>query len=131
MKNFNQPETPDTPSINVNIEKREVSMSGKCFPANAREFFGPFRNWLDDHLNENDNPIRLNIDLEYFNTSSSLVLLEIMRQLVKSNKCVNHCISWIYEEEDEDIKEAGIEYNQLLNNKLEVISKPRHALYVA
>jgi len=131
MKDFNQAQTGDTPSITVDVEKREISISGKCFPANAREFFGPFRNWLDTNLKDNDESISLNVDLEYFNTSSSLVLLEIMRQLIKSNNCVNHCINWIYEEEDEDIKEAGIEYSYLLNNKLKVISKPERSLSVA
>ena len=53
--------------------------------------------------------------MEYFNSSSSLIILEIMNildSIYKSGKKVT--ISWSYLEIDEDMKDAGEEYSELV-----------------
>lgn len=121
MKDFYCAATDTTPEIKGDIVNREISINGKCYPANSREFFAPFRTWLDAFLKSETSSDKLEFDLEYFNTSSSLILLEIMKQFNKKNEAKQ--MVWLYDEEDDDMIEAGNEYNLLIGNKLVVQEK--------
>ena len=58
----------------------------------------------------------MNIQLEYFNTSSSKCILDIFKKLeliYKKGSKVQ--INWYYEEDDEDMFEAGEDYQSIIN----------------
>jgi hypothetical protein len=61
--------------------------------------------------------------LEYFNTSSSKCLIDIFRKLeslyLQEQDVV---IFWYYEEEDEDMKESGEDFKDILKVPIEMVS---------
>jgi hypothetical protein len=59
----------------------------------------------------------VNIQLEYFNTSSSKCILDVFKKLEAINKGGQSSvvINWHYEEDDEDMSEAGEDYQAIIN----------------
>jgi hypothetical protein len=62
------------------------------------------------------------VGLEYFNTSSSKCLLDIFRKLESLSKSGKSEIKviWLYEEEDEDMMEAGDDYKTIVKLPFEI-----------
>ena len=53
--------------------------------------------------------------MEYFNTSSSKCILDILRKLEKIHEAGgNVTVTWFYEEDDEDMQEAGEDYQRIV-----------------
>jgi hypothetical protein len=55
--------------------------------------------------------------LKYFNTSSSKCILDVFKKLENINKSGNSTviINWHFEEDDEDMSEAGEDYKAIIN----------------
>ncbi len=54
--------------------------------------------------------------LEYFNTSSTLVIRNLIRKISNHKNSTNLSVIWFYEEYDEDMKEAGDEFKLLFKD---------------
>jgi len=69
----------------------------------------------------------VNVQLEYFNTSSSKCILDVFKKLEAIHKSGNEVIiNWYYEEDDEDMLEAGEDYESIIRipfKMIEVIDK--------
>ncbi|MDA8403690.1 MAG: DUF1987 domain-containing protein, partial [Desulfobacteraceae bacterium] len=74
-----------------------------------------------------DEPTVVNIELYYFNSSSSKVLMNFFEVLEKAAEAGQKItVNWIYEEEDEDSLEFGEEFAEDLSHiefKLELKEK--------
>ncbi|MCG8410079.1 MAG: DUF1987 domain-containing protein [Bacteroidales bacterium] len=97
-------ETEKTPSVTFGINGI-LKIEGRSIPEDAAKFFKPILDWTKDFVAEK---IRIDIKLEYFNTSSSKFILEMLR-LLENNPENNNNISvnWFYEEGDLDVLESG------------------------
>jgi hypothetical protein len=62
----------------------------------------------------------VNIKLEYFNTSSSKCILDVFKKL-ETVGGTNMTINWYYEEDDEDMLEAGEDYQAIINIPFKMI----------
>ena len=72
--------TDDTPQVtfDANPENPFMEISGRSLPEDVVAFYDPILEWLDEY---SENPLEktvLNIKLEYFNTASSKLLLDIL-----------------------------------------------------
>ncbi|MFT4600838.1 MAG: hypothetical protein ACI857_001015 [Arenicella sp.] len=125
MEEFITISTPKTPEIKGKIENGSISIKGICIPEDARGFFSPFRNWLLDFTNTTDKEINLEVDLEYFNTSTSNILLDVFKHLnrAKESDSKEVKITWIYEEDDEEMKEVGEDYQLMIGDIITLQSK--------
>lgn len=117
MENLTIEGTPKTPTIILNAEERELLIKGRSIPENSIEFYKPLVNALEQCAREESGGLTVNVILEYFNTSSSKCLLDIFKKLEKinSNKSGPVSINWYYEEDDEDMLEAGEDYQAIIN----------------
>jgi len=62
------------------------------------------------------------VKLEYFNTSSSKCILDVFKKLEIIHKARNDVeIKWYYEEDDEDMLEAGEDYESIIRVPFEMI----------
>ena len=100
----------------------ELSILGNCFPENPKVFFEPILKWLEDFKNNHKGEVNLTIDLNYVNTSSIKILLEII-QTVTGNFKSKAKINWIYEIEDEDMLEVGEDLEKVSEFKFNFQSK--------
>jgi hypothetical protein len=106
--------TPKTPQIELNPFTGDFIFHGKSIPENAAKVYEPILNWVTDYVLHARPTTNLRLNLEYFNTSSSLWLAKIFKVLVRINEPDYVLIFHLYlpldefEEmrEFEDIKEA-------------------------
>lgn len=124
MKDFKIEPGAKTPHLYSNSSTGIIEMKGKSIPENAVEFYKPVFEWLDLYIQQPNPETKVIVQLEYFNTSSSKCLLDIFRKLEILNNSGKGkvTIHWLYEEEDEDMMEAGDDYQTIVKIPF-VISK--------
>ena len=113
----------DTPRISFNANTGLLYIEGKSFPPDAVAFYEPIIQWLKEYIKDPAFKTILRLKLDYFNTSSSKIILDIlylMEDLYKQGHDVK--IEWYYPEDDEDMMETGEEYAQLIDVPFENIS---------
>ncbi len=114
--------TPKTPSIFFNEEEGKIEIKGRSIPENSIEFYKPLVDWLEDYIKDPKDKTEVNIQLEYFNTSSSKCILDIFKKLEGINDTGKDIIiNWYYEEDDEDMLEAGEDYESILKVPFKMI----------
>lgn len=103
-----------TPEIFFDSQNHALRISGESYSENVAEFYSPVFCWLEEYLHTVENQdIVFEIELIYFNSSSSKVLLDLFDMLelaVKEGKKI--MINWIYDGEDEDALELGYEFKE-------------------
>jgi hypothetical protein len=116
--------TEDTPSIHLDRNLGIYMISGRSLPEDVTEFYKPVLEWLEDFSIAPEPEIKFLIKLEYFNTASSKLLLDIMMKLedIHSSGSSNICIHWHFMNGDDDMYEAGEEYKDLISVPFELIS---------
>jgi Ser-tRNA(Ala) deacylase AlaX len=112
-----------TPDVNFNADTGVLALKGRSTPENSIEFYRPLLEWLDQYgSNAKTDQTELRIQLEYFNTSSSKCILDIFKKVNALFKDgLNVTIKWYFEEEDEDMQEAGEDYSDLLDVPFDII----------
>lgn len=107
--------TAKTPSVKFDANSGIFEIKGRSIPENSVEFYKPLVDWLESYK---ENPLpktEVNIKLEYFNTSSSKCILDVFKKLEAIHKTKNEVqINWHYEEDDEDMLEAGEDYESII-----------------
>ncbi len=123
MDNLEISGTAKTPSILFNSDTGVLEIKGRSIPENAIDFFKPLVDWLDEYTKNTKKVTQANIQLEYFNTSSSKCILDIFKKLESINKQddAEVLINWYYEEDDEDMLEAGEDYQSILKIPFKMI----------
>ncbi|MBR4214649.1 MAG: DUF1987 domain-containing protein [Bacteroidales bacterium] len=108
--------TPKTPSVSFEASTGKLVIKGRSIPENSIEFYKPLVDWIDKYTAEAKGTVEVNMQLEYFNTSSSKCILDVFKKLENlHNKSVAEVIiNWYYEEDDEDMLEAGEDYQSIL-----------------
>lgn len=94
-----------SPQIDFN-SNGELSILGNCFPEDPKGFFEPILAWIGEFKTSHKGEVSLTVDLNYVNTSSIKILLELI-QTITTNFKSKAKINWIYEIEDEDMLEVG------------------------
>ncbi len=126
MEKYSINGTSNTPDINFDLQKGELTIFGRSIPENSIEFYNPLFAALDKYLADPNpkNATILNIQLEYYNSSSSACLLSVFKKLEKYNKGKGSpvTINWIYEENDEDILAAGKNFEGMVDLPFKMIS---------
>jgi hypothetical protein len=117
METLTIPGTPKTPTVDMNVDSGVIEIKGRSIPENSIDFYRPVVEWLEKYAESPAPETKVNIQLEYFNTSSSKCILDVFKkleQVYKKNGDKGVSISWFYEEDDEDMLEAGEDYQSIL-----------------
>jgi len=107
--------TDDTPSVVLDKDKGHFEISGRSLPEDVNLFYEPILEWIDKYAEDPNDRTEFNFKLEYFNTASSKVILDILlkfEEIAESGKDV--VIKWHYHEDEEDMLEAGEEYADIV-----------------
>lgn len=122
MEPIHIPGTQKTPTVNFDSANGILEIKGRSIPENSIEFYKPLVDWLDDYAKSPLSTTQVNIQLEYFNTSSSKCILDVFKKLEAVHKGENKVkVKWHYEEDDEDMLEAGEDYQSILKIDFEMI----------
>lgn len=105
-----------TPSIEFDREAEKFEIKGLSVPENCNEFYRPTLLWMSEYI-KNPLPVtRLIIDIEYMNTTSCKMIIDLIRLLEAINHEKNEVeIIWQYKKDDEDNIELGNELSEFFN----------------
>jgi hypothetical protein len=114
--------TPKTPTVKFDANDGVIEIKGRSIPENSIEFYKPLVDWLEEYKNDPLPMTKVNIQLEYFNTSSSKCILDVFKKLETIHKAKHDVeINWYYEEDDEDMLEAGEDYESIIRIPFKMI----------
>ena len=114
--------TPKTPTVNFDATGT-LELKGRSIPENSIEFYKLLVDWLDEYNGAAVSETNVVIQLEYFNTSSSKCILDVFKKLeaIHNGGSSQILINWHYEEDDEDMLEAGEDYQAIINVPFKMI----------
>ncbi len=108
--------TVKSPGFEYNPDTNSIIISGKSIPEDHKKVFNPILNWLDTFIeNPPDNTILIS-KLQYFNSASSRYFMKILKKLEviqAAGKKVE--IHWVYEEDDLDMHDCGLDYKEIVD----------------
>ncbi len=94
------------PSVDFNAETGICKLEGESYLEETNSFYEPLIKWLDEFLTKNDKKLVFNIKLEYYNTSSSKCIVDMLRVLSKYQKAGKDVVvNWYYDNKSEDVEE--------------------------
>lgn len=103
--------TEDTPAVILDKNNGVFELSGRSLPEDAAGFYQPIIDWLNEYSSQANPETEFVVKLEYFNTASSKLLLDVLTCLEEISDAK---VSWYYYEDDEDMMEAGEEFSELV-----------------
>ncbi|MCB0489011.1 MAG: DUF1987 domain-containing protein [Cyclobacteriaceae bacterium] len=109
----------DTPKIILDKGNGIFEISGRSLPEDCAEFYKPVLEWIRSYSGDSNASTDFVFNLEYFNTASSKLILDILSAL---NDVKGTTVFWHYQEDDEDMMEAGEEYRDLVEMPFELKS---------
>ncbi|MCK5135664.1 MAG: DUF1987 domain-containing protein [Bacteroidales bacterium] len=108
--------TDDSPFVVLDPENNRFEISGKSLPEDVVVFYQPVLDWLTAYKKEPNTKTEFTIKLIYFNTASSKLILDILmifEEMVEEGH--NVLIKWLSMQSDEDMQEAGKEYEEMID----------------
>lgn len=116
--------TDDTPKVVLDDENKIFEISGRSLPEDVADFYEPILNWIDNELKNVKGQIAFAFKMNYFNTASSKLILDILIRLEEMHADGKDIVvHWFYDADDEDMMEAGEEYSEIVEVPFEIKSK--------
>lgn len=113
------------PEVNFDYEKGVLSISGRSILEYAEIVFEPMMEWFKKYLEEPKEKTTINLQLEYFNSSTSKALV---RFLVLAKKLIENelelKVNFYYD--DENIYEYGQDFMEVVGIQFNMIEKDFH-----
>lgn len=114
--------TQSTPYIYFDPNIAVLDIKGRSIPENSVAFYKPLFDALDNYVKSPAKSINVLIQLEYYNSSSSVCILNLLKKLeALKDKPDSVAIEWYYEEEDEDTLAAGNNFRNMIQLPIKVI----------
>jgi hypothetical protein len=109
-------ETAFSPEVVLDKARSRFEFYGKCFPEDSYEFFTPIVDWFRQYVIAPNRETNVIIKLDYFNTSSSkriIDILNILKEIHKQKKVI--MIHWYYRTGDDDMFETGETFSEIVS----------------
>ena len=116
--------TNNTPSIFIDEANMLCRIKGSSFPEDAYDVYQHVLDWLDRIKYQLSTKLTVEFDYDFLNSISHKKVWQILHELKslqKNGKEIS--VVWYYEENDEDIMEAGEDLAELMNVPFELIAK--------
>jgi len=105
--------TYNSPKVEFDPDLGYLSLSGKSIPENATKLYHPLSLWIKEYVKVAIEETNLHLNLEYFNTASSIWIARLIKFLAQIDDPEKLLIIHLYfdieefdEMEEEDVKEA-------------------------
>lgn len=115
MNNIRREKTEDTPEIILDKNTGEFWFKGNSIPENTKKFYQQVLEWIDEYVEKPNEETIVNFKMDYFNTSSTKYIFDIMvkfKKIVKKRHAL--IFNWYFFEEDKDMFEAGQSFSKML-----------------
>jgi hypothetical protein len=121
MENLKIEKSLRTPAVDFN-KNGELRIEGRSTPENTVEFYEVLIAWIKDYKKKKPTKLEMHVSLEFFNTSSGKLLINIFK-LIEKFKIdeFEPSIFWYYDENDEDMFQAGQDFQSILKIPFHVV----------
>ena len=115
--------TNDTPRVLFDPDNNLFEISGRSLPEDVVTFYQPVLDWLDEY---NQTPLKKTdfvFKYIYFNTATSKLVQDILTKLEHLQERGSEVkVFWYHEQDDEDMLDLGIEFQENVNIPFEIIA---------
>lgn len=121
MENLYIKSTHQTPEINFQLNGN-LFIKGISTPVFAKKHYKPIFDWLEEYKNHLPSEINFNLELDYLNTSSSIIFIDLfilVNSYLEVGCKVN--LTWHYEAGDEDMMDLGMHLSKIAKSKLNFV----------
>lgn len=100
------------PNIYFDKLKGELEFSGNSLPEDAKNFYEPIIDWIDNYLVSPKDETVIKFRMSYYNTPSSKFFFQVLKRFeqLHNNGGSKVRVVWNYPSDDPDMREAGIDY---------------------
>ncbi len=108
-------QTEEIPNVILDKENQQFEISGRSLPEDTTKFYKPILDWFKSYIEIPNKTTRLELNLEYFNSSSAskiVKILVLLENLLQSGFEVE--VVWYYNKDDEVMKERGEEIKSVV-----------------
>lgn len=103
-----------SPNISFDKSLQQLSIIGRSVQENPEPWYFDLWEKLSDAIEKKQlNSIRFLLD--YFNTASAKQLYRLLQKITSSTQTIK--VIWAYEADDEDMQEAGEDFQEMLKTK--------------
>ncbi len=120
MEDIRIEKTVKTPEVDFSASTGTLLIKGISIPENTVEFYHKLIYWISEYSINPQPKTTLNLKLEYFNTSTSVVLLNIFKSLTEIDNS-EVMVNWYYEDDDIEMEEVGKDYERMVDVKFNLI----------
>ncbi len=122
MEKYLVKETTSEPRVELDAQKNLLHFEGESRPEDVTNFYAPILKWVEeygDYLKSSSSSnveVQCVFNLDYFNSASSKSILDVIESLAGISEELPECnikILWYYDSMDEDMKEAGEEFQMI------------------
>lgn len=110
-----------TPRVYMNAQTGECELSGESYIEDTLDFYRPILQWLSDYTTEVKQPLKVTFNLQYYNTSSSKYLLDIIKLLKRAIDAGHEVkITWFVPKDDYDMLEEVEDYIRFVGIPIDI-----------
>jgi hypothetical protein len=114
--------TNDTPRVIFDPDNEIFEISGRSLPEDVVNFYQPVIEWLDEYKQNPNLKTEFVFKYIYFNTATSKLVQDILIRLEQIHEAGNEvAVIWYYEQDDEDMKDLGEEFQEYVEVPFEMI----------
>ncbi len=109
--------TKSSPKITLNPNTNIHEISGESYPENSSEFYEPIIKWIEEYLQNLNQEAIFNIEMFYFNSSTSKILIDIFdmfEEATTEGKKIT--VNWLYNKDNDAALEYGEEFAEDFEN---------------
>ena len=109
--------TKTSPYVLIDEAKGYMRFEGESYLEDVINFFREIDEWLDRYLTSDFTDFTFDCAMEYFNSSTTKLLYNILRQMDKQAPGKNVVVNWYVVDEDDDMLiECGEDYKDEMEN---------------
>jgi hypothetical protein len=122
---YEQAATEKTPAVRLDPAAGTLVIHGCSIPENADRFYGPLYDAVDRYALHPATRTVVEVDLQYFNSSTSKYLLDVFKRLedLHAARTSTVVLEWRHAADDLDMKEAGEDYRALLEFPVKLVTR--------
>jgi len=114
MKRLELKETSNTPHVIMDNLSGIISIEGKSFPEDSKEFYKSLLDWMEEYKHTNPKELTLTFNLFYLSSSSIISVKQLLLKLIEiSDSGTKTKVLWCYDDDDDDIKKTGEDYARI------------------
>lgn len=111
--NLSIPPTASTPAVTASWDGGFLRMAGESYPENTYEIFDEIITWVESYLSDCEKPLRVELQLNYLNTSSIRAMIDIFDLLQAAFDGGRELsVEWSYDSRNPRSAEMGEEFKE-------------------